>query len=228
MRPGTTQRRRRRAAGHRPAPASSGPQDRPRRGRRRRAGGASAIHSPVTTSRRCAARIRVRSAIGQRTGRGVRRVRRATMRGHDDADLAPVHRRRRCRPPPRRRTAWPCSSGSRSTSRSRSRRPSAARPSSSSGIGHLDAARIAAMDPDALDDGLPDAAGPAPLPGRDGRQGPGALPGHRRRLRQRRRAASGPRPTDGKDLERACSALPGFGEMKAAAAPRDRRRSASA
>ena len=47
-------------------------------------------------------------------------------------------------------------------------------------IGHLDAARIAAMDPAALDDGLPHAAGPASVPGRDGRAGPGAVPGDRR------------------------------------------------
>ena len=81
-------------------------------------------------------------------------------------------------------------------------------------LGHLDAARIAAMDPVELDDGLPRAAGAPSLPGLDGRQGPGPVRGHRDRLRQRRRRGSGRDATDGRDLEARLRGLPGFGEMK--------------
>ena len=54
-------------------------------------------------------------------------------------------------------------------------------------LGHLDPARIAAMDPGELDAVFRERPAHPPLPGLDGGQGPGPGGGHRPRLRQRRR-----------------------------------------
>ena len=59
-----------------------------------------------------------------------------------------------------------------------------------------------------------DAAGPAPLPRRDGRQGPGAVRGHRRRLRQRRQRVW-TEASDGQGPGARLLGLPGIGAMKA-------------
>ena len=50
-------------------------------------------------------------------------------------------------------------------------------------IGTLDAAAIAGVRPRGARDGLPDAAGAAPIPGQHGRPRPGAVRGDRVRLR---------------------------------------------
>ena len=82
-------------------------------------------------------------------------------------------------------------------------------------LGHLDAARIAAMDPAELDDVFRRPPALHRFPGVDGGAGPGAVPRDRRAVRQRREPASGSEATDGKDLQARLLGLPGIGDMKA-------------
>ena len=83
----------------------------------------------------------------------------------------------------------------------------------------LDAAAIATMDPEALDDRLPHPAGAPPLPGQHGQAGPRPVRGDRDGYggdasRVWTEAA------DAKDLHERLIALPGIGEMKAGHDPR--------
>ena len=82
-------------------------------------------------------------------------------------------------------------------------------------LGHLDAARIAAMDPAELDAVFRERPAIHRFPGLDGRQGPGPVRRDRAGLRQRCPRESGPRRADGPALEARLLGLPGIGEMKA-------------
>ena len=62
------------------------------------------------------------------------------------------------------------------------------------GVDTLDAAALAAADPERAGRGLPRAAGAAPLPGLDGRPHPGAVPAAGRAVRRPRRGPVGRRP----------------------------------
>ena len=81
-------------------------------------------------------------------------------------------------------------------------------------LGGLDAAAIAATDPDRLVEVVPREAGDPPLPRQHGEAGAGALRRRRRGVRRRRRRASGAMRPTRPISKRRIEALPGFGEMK--------------
>ena len=160
---------------------------------------------------RATSRRRRRAGAGRRSGGGRRpwsERSRATIRGMTTTlESTALHRRRRRRPPARRRPARPAH---RLRARPAGHRPEGVQRPRRAPAPHRPPGRGADRGdgPGRARRGLPQAAGPAPVPGLDGRQGPGAVPGHRRRLRQRRRAASGPRRRRARTSRRACWACP--------------------
>ena len=117
-------------------------------------------------------------------------------------DRLPVHRRRRGRPPARQPTAGPAD---RLRARPAGDRPEGVqRPARAAAPASATWTRRGSPrpTPQTLDAGLPDATGPAPVPGLDGRQGPGAG-----RARSPPTTATTPRriwteAADGPDLKR--------------------------